>query len=95
MRTRAETPELHLLPILDLLRIAIAPFHWYIAIRIGIDQYVERAVAIELGEEGYRGGDLAEDRLDLGLDLGFGLLGGGLWCPFSICCRGVVRDGGL
>jgi hypothetical protein len=74
MIARAETPQLHLLPVLDLLRIAIAPLHRHLAIGIRIHQHVERAVAVQLRQERHRRRDLPEDRLDLGLDLDLGLL---------------------
>ncbi len=76
MTTRTKTPQLHLLPILNLPRIAVAPLHGHLRVRIGVDEDVEGAVAgVELGEEGHRGGDLAEDRLDLGLNFFFGFFG--------------------
>ena len=77
MIARAETPQLHLLPILNLLGVAISPFHRHLRVRVRVDQDVERAIArVELGKEGHGGGDLAEDGLDFELDLLFGFLGG-------------------
>lgn len=87
MTIRTETPQLHLLRILDLLRIAIPPLHWYLAIRIRIHQHIKRAIAIQLRQKRHAGRDLAEHRLDLGLQLDFGLLGRR--------SRGVVGDGVL
>ena len=70
MVARAETSQLHLLPILNLLRVAISPFHRHFGVRICVDQDVERAIAgIELGQEGHGCCDLAEDGLDFELDL--------------------------
>lgn len=66
--TGAEAPQLHLLPILDLLCITITPFDGDIRVGVGVDEDVEGAVAIELGKEGDGGGNLSEDGLDLRLD---------------------------
>jgi len=82
MITRTEAPKLHFLPILDLLRIAVAPLHWHIGVCIGVYQNVECTVTIELWEECDRGRDLPEDRLDFFLDLLFGLLR--LWFCTSV-----------
>ena len=76
MITRTKTPQLHLLPILNLLRIAVPPLHGHLAIRIRIHQHVERAVALQLRQECHRRRDLPEYGLDLCLDLGFRLFGG-------------------
>jgi hypothetical protein len=76
MIARTKTPQLHLLPILNLLRIAVPPLHRHLAIRIRINQHVERAVALQLRQERHRRRDLSEDGLDLRLDLGFRLLSG-------------------
>ena len=77
MIARAETPQLHLLPILNLLGVAVPPLHRHLRVRVRVDQDVERAIArVELGEEGHRGCDLAEDGLDFELDLLFGFLRG-------------------
>jgi len=35
--TSTEAPELHLLPILDLLRIAVSPLHWHIGVCVCIN----------------------------------------------------------
>lgn len=69
MIVRAETPQLHLLAVLDLLRVAVAPFDGHLRISIGIDEDVEGAVPVENGKEGHRRRDLSEDCLDLFLDL--------------------------
>jgi hypothetical protein len=45
--TRAETPQLHLLAVLDLLCITVSPFNRHIRICVCIYQYIEGAVAIE------------------------------------------------
>jgi hypothetical protein len=73
MITRAETPQLDLLPILNLLRITVAPLHRHIRVCIRIHQDVECAVAIELWEEGYGCCDLTENGLNLFLDFFLGL----------------------
>lgn len=79
MIARAETSQLHLLAILYLLGVAISPFNRHFGVRICIDQDIERAVTgIELWKEGYRGCDLAKDRLDFKLYLLFCLLWGRL-----------------
>ena len=77
MIARAETPQLHLFPILNLLGVAISPLHRHFRVRVRVDQDVEGAIArIELREEGYGSCDLAEDGLDFELDLLFRLLRG-------------------
>ena len=77
MIARAKTPQLHLFPILNLLGVAVPPFHRHLRVRVRVDEDVEGAVAgIELGQKGHGGGDLAEDGLDLELDFLFRLLGG-------------------
>lgn len=61
-----ETSQLHFLSILNLLRIAIAPFHGHVRVCICVYQHIEGAVAgVQLRKKCYRGGDLAEDRLNL------------------------------
>jgi hypothetical protein len=74
MITGTKTPQLHLLPILNLLRITVSPLHRYLTIRICIYQYIKSTVSIEFGEKCYGSSDLAEDGLDLGLDFCFGFL---------------------
>jgi hypothetical protein len=74
MVARTETPQLHLLAILDLLRIAISPLHRHFTIRIRIHQHIERAISIQLWQECDRGRYLAKNRLDLGLDFSFRFL---------------------
>lgn len=62
MIARAKAPQLHLLSILYLFRVAISPFHWHLRVRICVDQDIECAVAgIELWKECHRGCDLAKD----------------------------------
>ena len=46
MTRRAETPQLDLLPVLNVLGIAIAPFKRDFRVSIRIDQHIEGAVAI-------------------------------------------------
>lgn len=48
MIARTKAPELHLLPILDLLRITIPPLHWHIGVCISIYQHIECTIAVEL-----------------------------------------------
>lgn len=69
-----ETPKLYLLGILDLLGIAVTPFYRNIGVGVGIHKDVEGAIAIQNGEEGDRGCNLAENSLDLLLNLFFSLL---------------------
>lgn len=77
MITGAEAAQLNTLAIFNLLRVTVTPLDGDFAVGVGVDEHVERAVAGELGEEGYRGGDLSEDGGDLVLDLLFGLFGCG------------------
>lgn len=77
----AEPTQLHPLAILNLLGIRVSPLDGDVRVGVGVDEDVEGAVAVELGEEGDRGGDLAEDGGDLGLDLGLGLVRVLLRCP--------------
>ena len=74
MITCAETSQLDFLSILDLFGVAVSPFHWHVGIRICVHENVECTISVEDWEEGDRGSDLAEDSLDLLLDLVFGLL---------------------
>lgn len=74
MIRRTKSPQLHPLPILNLLRVRIPPLHRNIRISIGVHQDIEGAVSGELWEESDRGSDLAEDSCDFGLDLCFGLV---------------------
>lgn len=76
MITRTETPQLDLLPVLDLPRVAVAPLQRHLRVRVGVDQHVEGAVAVQHRQEGHGGRDLSEDGLDLVLDLLFGFFGG-------------------
>ena len=92
MIARAETPQLHFLPILNLLGVAIPPFHRHFRVRVRVDQDVERAIArVELWKEGHGGCDLAEDGLDFELDVLFGFLGGWFGCVSAFEVR--ERDG--
>ena len=72
MITCRKTPQLHLLTVLYLFRIAISPLQRHLAIRIRIHENIKRAVAFQLREEGYACRNLAEDGLDLRLDFNFG-----------------------
>lgn len=76
MISSAETPQLHLLPVLDLFGVAISPLYRNVRISVSVDKDVESAIAIELWEEGHGGGDLSENGLDLGLDFLLGFLRG-------------------
>lgn len=64
----AEAAELDLLSVLDLLGVTVTPLHGDIRVGIGVDENIECAIAIENGEEGDRGSNLAENGLDLFLD---------------------------
>lgn len=90
MITRTKAPQLDLLPIANLLRVAITPLHRHFAIGIRIHQYIERALAVELWEEGHRRCDLSEDRLDLGLDLCFCFFGCGRGGGGPVRSRGLA-----
>lgn len=76
MAVRRKAPQHHLLRILHLLRITITPFKRNLTVSIGVDQDVERAVAVQHGEESDRSRDLAEEGLDFLLDFCFGFLSG-------------------
>lgn len=98
MITRAKTPQLHLLRILDLLRVAVAPLHRHLGVGIRVHEDVERAVALELREEGDRGCDLAEDGLDFVLDFLLCLLGrrvGGSICLLACYTSRRISSVGL
>lgn len=75
-----EAPQLHLLPVLNLLCVAVTPFHGHLGVCVRVDQNVERAVPVEDGQESCRRGDLPEYSLDFVLDLFFGLGGGEFGC---------------
>lgn len=77
MIASAEASELHLLAILDLLRIAVAPFEWDIRVGVSIDKNVECAVSVEHWQESHGGRDLSENGLNLRLNFRLGLL---FWC---------------
>lgn len=83
-----EASELHLLCVLDLFGVAVAPFHGDLGVGIGVYQDVECAVAIQDGQECDRCGDLAEDSLDFVLDLFLGLLNGGSGLGILITVEG-------
>lgn len=72
MHPRTKPPQLHLLPLLNLPRIAIAPLHRHLTIRIRIDKNIKRTWPIQLWQKSHRGGDLSEYRLDFFLDFRFG-----------------------
>lgn len=72
----AETPQLYLLRIGDLLCVAVAPFHGHFRVRISVDEDVECILSIQDREKGDRGNNLTEYSLDLFLDLFFRLLCG-------------------
>lgn len=75
MITSAKTPQLDLLPILNFLCIAIAPFDRYFRICICIDEDIEGAITgVELRKKGHGGGDLTEDGLDFELYFFFGFV---------------------
>ena len=88
MVIRAEAAQLDALAVLDLLGVAVPPLDGHLAVGVGVDQHVEGAVAVELGQKGHAGGDLAEDGGDLGLDLGLGLVERG-----GLLLRGGGRRG--
>lgn len=47
MVTGAETPQLHLFCILDLLCVAVAPLYRHVGVGIGVDKDIEGAVSIK------------------------------------------------
>lgn len=77
MVRRAETSQLDLFAVLNLLGIRVTPFNGDLAISIRIYEHVECAVAVELWEESNGCSDLAENGSDFGLDFGFCLFGCG------------------
>ena len=72
--TRAKAPQLHLLPVLDLLRVTVTPLNRHVRVGISIYEHVEGAVAIELWQERDGSCDLSEDGLNLVLNLLFGFV---------------------
>ncbi len=74
--TSTKASQLHLLSVLDLLGVAIAPFNGHIGISVGVYKHIKGAVAVELWQKGHGSGDLSEYRLDLCLDYFLRLLGG-------------------
>ncbi len=77
MITRTKAPQLHLLAALNLFGIAIAPLEGNLAVRVRVHEHVERAIAVQLRQEGHGSGDLPEDGLDFFLDFFFGFFCGG------------------
>lgn len=74
MHRRAEAAQLDLFPADNFLAVAVAPLNGDIRVGVGVDEHVEGALAaVQLGQKGDGGGDLAEDGGDFGLDLGLGL----------------------
>lgn len=82
-----EAPQLHFFGVFDLFGVAVAPFDRHFGIRISVDQDVEGTVSVQNGEESNGRSNLAEDCLDLVLDLFFGLLDGGLCLGIGISAR--------
>ena len=74
MARRAESSQLYPLGVLNLLGVAVAPFHRNLAVGVGIHEDVECAVTIELREERHGCCDLSKNRGDLSLDFRLGLL---------------------
>jgi hypothetical protein len=87
MITRSKTPQLNLLPILNLLRIAVAPLQRHVRVRIRVYENIECAVTVELRKKGHRGGDLPEDCLDFFLNLFLGLF----WLCFGASVDSLVE----
>jgi len=85
----AKAAQLDALSVGNLLGVAVTPLDGYVAVSVSVDEHVEGAVACQLGEEGDRGGDLAEDGGDLVLYLLFCLFGVGGWGGCA-----VGQDGG-
>lgn len=69
MVVRTEASQLYLLRVLDLFRVAIAPFNGHFGVGIGVNENVEGAVSIKHGKECDGCCDLAENSLYLILDL--------------------------
>lgn len=86
MIVRAKAPELHLLRVLDLLRVAVTPLNRDFGVGVGVYEDVEGAVAVKHGEEGYGCGDLSEDSLNFVLDLFLGFLDGRVGVTIGIVC---------
>lgn len=74
MVIRAEASQLHLFSVFDLLGVTVAPFNRHVGVRIGVYKDVERAIPVQDRKKRNRGGDLAEDGLDLVLDFLLGFL---------------------
>ena len=72
MVRRAEASQLHLFSILNFSGIAVSPFDWHLRISIRVYKDVEGTIAcIELRQKGDRCGNLAENGLNLLLNLLF------------------------
>ena len=78
MIARAEAPQLHLLGILNLLRVTVTPFHRHFRVGVCVYEHVEGTVTLELRKESNRCRNLSEDGLYLVLDLLLCLLRSGL-----------------
>lgn len=77
MIARAETSQLHLFAILNLLGVTVTPLQGNLGVGVGIDEDIEGAISIQHGQEGHRGCDLSEDGLNFSLDFGLSLF---FWC---------------
>lgn len=71
MVIRAEASQLHLFGVFDLLGVTVAPFNRHVGVCIGVYQDVEGAIPVQDRKKRDRGGNLAEDGLDLVLDFLF------------------------
>lgn len=87
MVARTEAPKLHLLPVLDLLGVTVAPLQRNLRVRVGIYKDIERAVSIQLRQESNRGSNLPKDGLDLVLDLFLRFLRRNLVVPKKISTK--------
>jgi hypothetical protein len=84
MIARAETPQLHLFAVLDLLGVAVAPFKGNFRVCVCVDEHIECAVAVQHRQKGDGSRNLSEDGLDFCLYLCLGLL---LWCIITPVSR--------
>lgn len=66
-----EASQLYLFGILDLSGVTVTPFQGYFRVGISVDKHIERAVSIQHRKKCDRRRYLAEDGLDLELDLRF------------------------
>ena len=71
MIRRTEAPQLHLLSVLDVPRIAISPFKRNFGICVGVYKYIKCAIPVQLREKCHGSRNLPEDCLNLVLDLFF------------------------